>query len=447
MLGQKNKFIPPLGFRDIYNGDASLRDYIQNLLSHYFYLSNYKKLTLPSIERQSFFSSEIVGVHPWPGWHPKSLISLHLKGYQKDYESLPAEEIHCFLIPEGTTSVCRWLASRYKDITKAAAELNARPLRIFYTPNCFRNELLSKVSETKFREFVQVGVEFFGKSSVNADIEVIDMAINSLNSLGFDTKQLILRVSDVRIFNEVIKNIGISVNEANIIKELLDNVASARAKGLKSQLLRAVSKLDSYTSSILKNETHIEMCKLLYRSYPSLKDVELLVRYLGKEVLKEAQELVKFFRELGVQAKLDFGVVRSQDYYNKCTFQIDIQTKNGILAEVAGGGRYDLLINRVVNSKLNKSLVPATGYAYSLERIIAALKQQSLDTINKNMIIRADYEVDYVIFSNNLQSAYSLSNSLKKLGKVVEVIWKNNGFSPDDVLKSYPKKTEVIFLK
>ena len=65
---------------------------------------------------------------------------------------------------------------------------------------------------------------------------------------------------------------------------------------------------------------------------------------------------------------VDLAVIRSQEYYNKITFQADLHIGRSFIIETAGGGRYDHFINRLVGVNNNsKPIMPATGFAFPLK--------------------------------------------------------------------------------
>ena len=280
------KYEPTEGFRDYYGNSAHYQDYISNQLYSYYLLCGYKRVKVPTLEKQSFFSSEYVGTNPWPNWHPKSLFALTAKHFNKAYESKAATEERYFLIPELTTSVCRWLAS---EITQGNPEfVKGRPTKVFYAQPCFRNELTSKLSDTKFREFTQIGVEYFGLSNIEVDIEVLELLYKGLVKLGFKEKQIKIRINDVRLFNYLASIHELDITKQNIIKGLLDEIASYKARRQLIQLKYTTDKLLMHLKSFLPDKKKLDMWGYFLKAdYMTSKELESLYGIFPEEVLND----------------------------------------------------------------------------------------------------------------------------------------------------------------
>ena len=74
----------------------------------------------------------------------------------------------------------------------------------------------------------------------------------------------------------------------------------------------------------------------------------------------------------GVEYELDSRLVRGLDYYTKTAFEIKYSPL-GAQSAVAGGGRYDGLIEEIGGNP-----TPAVGFATGLERVLLALEKQGL---------------------------------------------------------------------
>ena len=96
-----------------------------------------------------------------------------------------------------TTSVARMAATK-----PAAGKL---PLRISYCGSAFRNE--ENFSQARQREFTQVGVELIGDNSVNADAEIIQIAIETFLKSGIKNFQIDL--GQVEFFKGLVEQTGL----------------------------------------------------------------------------------------------------------------------------------------------------------------------------------------------------------------------------------------------
>jgi histidyl-tRNA synthetase len=360
---------PIKGFSDITGLTAYRRHILAEKFRDLYLLNGYQEFEIPSLEYQTLFSSEFVGTNPWPGWHPRSLISVLVKDYSGAYEKQPIEENMLFLIPEGTASICRNILSQYKTDPKKFK--TGIPHKYFYISKCYRNELINELKGTKRREFTQIGIEYLGSNSIKADIEVFLLVIDGLRKIGFRKKDIRIRISDVRLFNELVEKEDLTDHQENKIKSLLDKLASQRASNqnfekTKEQLLQL------FTEYSLKN---LKAWKSLLHDYIDTEDLESFFNTFSKDILKCLKSLQENIpNKYKNNIVFDPAVVRGQDYYNSTIFQIDIITPDQNISEIGGGGRYDFFIDRLLgDDRKKKPSIPATGMAYSLERIYYAL--------------------------------------------------------------------------
>ena len=88
----------------------------------------------------------------------------------------------------------------------------------------------------------------------------------------------------------------------------------------------------------------------------------------------------KLLNAANVKFTVDDRLVRGLDYYTKTAFEIQYPPL-GAQSAVAGGGRYDGLIEEIGGSS-----TPAVGFAAGLERILVALELQNLLPASENQI-------------------------------------------------------------
>ena len=79
-----------------------------------------------------------------------------------------------------------------------------------------------------------------------------------------------------------------------------------------------------------------------------------------------------YLRDAGIPFALDARLVRGLDYYTKTAFEIQYAPL-GAQSAVAGGGRYDGLVEEIGGNP-----TPAVGFAIGLERVLLAMEKQGL---------------------------------------------------------------------
>ncbi|EDP5916157.1 histidine--tRNA ligase, partial [Campylobacter jejuni] len=101
-----------------------------------------------------------------------------------------------------------------------------------------------------------------------------------------------------------------------------------------------------------------------------LNDAPLLNQNLCSSCQKDFEILQSVLKENGVDFEVDSKLVRGLDYYSKTAFEF-ISDEIGAKAAIAGGGRYDRLIEY-----LDGKSGFGVGFAMGIERIIAILEQK-----------------------------------------------------------------------
>ncbi len=126
-----------------------------------------------------------------------------------------------------------WLALRY-DLTAPLARVAAQyrndlpmPYRRYAMGPVWRNE---KPGPGRFRQFYQCDADTVGASSVAADAEICAMLADTLEAVGIDNNDYIIRVNNRKVLNGVLE-----------AAELPDTDEHADARGI---VLRAIDKID-----------------------------------------------------------------------------------------------------------------------------------------------------------------------------------------------------------
>jgi histidyl-tRNA synthetase len=94
-----------------------------------------------------------------------------------------------------------------------------------------------------------------------------------------------------------------------------------------------------------------------------------LIDCLGDETRAHFDGLCKRLTEAGVPYKINPRLVRGLDYYNRTVFEW-VTTRLGAQGTIAGGGRYDTLVER-----LGGAATPACGFGIGLERVFLLMQE------------------------------------------------------------------------
>ncbi len=241
------------------------------------------------------------------------------------------------LRPEGTAGCVR-----------AVVEHNLTyngPQRLWYSGAMFRHE---NVQKGRQRQFHQIGVEAFGFESPEVDAEQIVMLARLWRALGIEDVELQINSIGDADERTQYRNVLIAYFEKHA--DLLDDDAKRR---LHANPLRI---LDS------KNPRMQTLCE----NAPKLIDT------LGAESRTHFDKLCALLTSAGVAFKINSRLVRGLDYYNRTVFEW-VTTKLGAQGTIAGGGRYDTLVER-----LGGKATPACGFGIGLERVFLLMQEYGI---------------------------------------------------------------------
>ncbi|NCM97394.1 MAG: histidine--tRNA ligase [Rhodobacterales bacterium] len=291
-----------------------------------------------------------------------------------------------------------WLALRY-DLTAPLARVAAQyrndlpsPYRRYAMGPVWRNE---KPGPGRFRQFYQCDADTVGAASVAADAEICAMLADALEVVGIPRGDYVVRVNNRKVLNGVMEAAGV-----------LDPADPSRFIHERGIVLRAIDKLDRLgpqgVRDLLGEGRKDESGDVTKGAGLNAQQAEVVLGFVaarrdtGAATLAQLRDLVQGsatgldgVSELETIAALlaaqgygpdriviDPSVVRGLGYYTgpvyeaELTFEIlDDKGRKRQFGSVAGGGRYDDLVERFTGQK-----VPATGVSIGVDRLLAALR-------------------------------------------------------------------------
>ncbi|MET3560704.1 histidyl-tRNA synthetase [Bartonella japonica] len=287
----------------------------------------------------------------------------------------------------------QWMSLRY-DLTAPLAryfaenfEVLPKPYRSYRFGFVFRNE---KPGPGRFRQFMQLDADIVGAPTVAADAEICMMAADSLEKLGIQHHDYVIRLNNRKILESVLALIGLGGNE-QVEKRLtvlraIDKLDKFGLEGVR--LLLGKGRLDEsgdFTKGAELKDKEIDcILALLTAEAETAEETLDALRGVihhdpqGLEGIRELEEMQKIFTANGAQnrIKIDPSVVRGLEYYTgpvfEATLLFDVFNDEGqkvVFGSVGGGGRYDGLVARFRGEN-----IPATGFSIGISRLIAALQ-------------------------------------------------------------------------
>jgi len=232
-----------------------------------------------------------------------------------------------------------------------------------------------EIRKDRFREFWQCDVDTVGSNSMQADAEILAVAVKALENLGF-------------------KKFLINLNNRKVLFGLIELIQAPKEK--RFDIFRTIDKLDKFgketiedelKSAGLTDEQILKLFKLItLEGKPAsvLEKGEKILKQtkIGLEGLRELKEIVNISKNYGFDDKIviDFSLARGLDYYTGPIFEI-LDTSGKNIGSLAGGGRYDELIELFGGRP-----TPATGISLGIERIIEVMNQEKMFDLPKTKV-------------------------------------------------------------
>jgi ATP phosphoribosyltransferase regulatory subunit len=245
------------------------------------------------------------------------------------------------LRPEMTTSVARLVTTHLRG--------RPLPLRVAYAGQVFRG---SETGSGRLREFPQVGCELIGAGTLEADAEIVAMAVEALVASGVPGGSVSL--GHVGFLRGMLAGLALPEEEDREVRAFLyqkDFVG-----------LRAV--LDRYGVPPARADA---LAQLPILSGPSaISDARRLAGTVESEqVLRDLEDLTGMLAAYGVGdiVRVDLSIVRDFEYYTGIVFE---GNTSALGFPLLGGGRYDRLLEEFGAS------YPATGFAVRVDRVLAS---------------------------------------------------------------------------
>ncbi len=322
---KNNKFQSVKGFYDILPEFTPLWQKLEDTARHVLSQYGYRNIRMPIVEPTDLFIRS-VGEHT-------DIVEKEMYSWD---DALNGDRLT--LRPEGTAGCVR-------AVVEHSLTYNG-PQRLWYTGPMFRHE---NVQKGRQRQFHQIGVEAFGFYGPDVDAEQIILLARLWRALG---------IADVEL---QLNSIGDAEERAEFRKSLI------------AYFEQHADLLDEDA----KRRLHSNPLRILDSKNPRMQDMiegaPKLIDCLGDETRAHFAGLCKQLDAAGIEYKLNSRLVRGLDYYNRTVFEW-VTTKLGSQGTIAGGGRYDSLVQR-----LGGESTPACGFGIGLERVFLLMQEYGVE--------------------------------------------------------------------
>ena len=368
----------PKGTRDWFPEEFKIRQYIFNTWRKVCRRYAYEEYLTPLVENAAIYrakSGEDVG--------GQELLT---------FKDLGGRELS--IRPEMTPSISRMVSKIYSTETK--------PIRYFSVANFMRNE---KPQRGRNREFWQLNCDIFGCSSLAADIELMQIALDIMLE-----------------FKAPLNSFKLALNSRALIDELMNLISSNKLEPeARMQLIRTLDKWAKLSKADLNSrlvdlgllESDIKTIES-FMNASSLDDlIEKIPKLSSTQAYLDIKQVIDRLGDLGYGESIVFrpDVIRGFDYYDGIVFEVfDMHPDNK--RAMFGGGRYNGLAEI-----FGEKNFPAVGFAPGDETFRLFL--ESWDLLDIEAISKEEICYIPLLDQGLALETNKLASSLRSQGKRV----------------------------
>jgi histidyl-tRNA synthetase len=314
-----DRFQAPRGTADALPAEAAARERVERVAQQLLERAGYSRIETPVFEDTELFAR---GVGGSTDIVRKEMFTFEDQGGRS-----------ITLRPEATASIAR-------AYLEHGMQKLPQPVKLWWFGPLFRHE---RPQAGRFRQFTQLDAEVIGSDSPLVDAELI---------LLLDELLRTLEVPDLTLH---LGSLGSPEARAEYRAELIaylreheEELARDVRERIDENPLRAFDSKDESTQAVMAGAP------------------TMLERLEGDDA-EHFAAVRRLLDQAGLSYELDGTMVRGLDYYTRTVFEFHCG-RLGAQSQVAGGGRYDRLIEL-----LGGPPTPANGWAAGVERILLAI--------------------------------------------------------------------------
>jgi len=228
----------------------------------------------------------------------------------------------------------------------------AKPVKWFGLDRMWRYEAPQK---GRNREFYQLSVELFGSDKPEADAEVINLAISCLKAFGISAADVRVRINNRKLLEGMVR--GITGSDAESVVRVIDKKNKITPQQFVDELFDCG--LDQEQADRIA-----QLCELSGDVLSQLRKMNLSDE--AKKGLAELEAVLSMLPKDWVE--VDISLARGLAYYSGTVFEVF--DRKGELRAIAGGGRYDNLVELFGGSP-----EPATGFGMGYSTLSLLLQK------------------------------------------------------------------------
>lgn len=220
------------------------------------------------------------------------------------------------LRPDATIPIAKIVSSKYDNEDEI--------IKLCYLTTIFREY---KSPKNYGRDFLQGGVEFFGKDSSEIDFEVIELSTKMLKDIGFDNIQV--DIGNISYQESFFESLNLEYKVEKELKELIER--------------KNISDINKFLEKTKLSKSDREFIEILPNLFGKFEDIiDIIKKYAKndemKNAIKRVEEIYNLINKfnLNIDINLDFSFTNSLNYYTDLIFKV---YAGSLHVPVVSGGR------------------------------------------------------------------------------------------------------------
>ncbi|MDR7594825.1 MAG: histidine--tRNA ligase, partial [Armatimonadota bacterium] len=242
------------------------------------------------------------------------------------------------LRPEGTAGVVR-------AYVEHGMHTWPQPVKLYYVAEMFRYD---RPQAGRYRQHTQFGAEVLGVAEPAADVDVLSLAVRTLQALG---------LREVRVHLNSVGDPKCRPGYLQVFREYFQAHYDRLDEDSRRRLV---------TNPLRILDSKVEQTREIARGAPRMLD------YLCPDCRAHFDAVRRHLEILGIAVEVDPLIVRGLDYYTRTAAEVHYP-KLGAQSTLFGGGRYDGLAE-----VLGGPATPGVGFGMGLERVLMVLEEEGL---------------------------------------------------------------------
>jgi histidyl-tRNA synthetase len=347
-MATKINTAPPRGTRDVLPDEVELRDAATQRILAVYRSYGFRRIETPALESLALLAGS-------GGGENEKLIYKILKRGEDLEAALRADGrdlADLGLRFDLTVPLARYYAENHAQLPD--------PLKAIQIGPVWRAE---RPQKGRYRQFTQCDIDVLGAAAPLVEIELILATCEALRA-AFGLPELTVRINDRRILSRIARHCGFAEGEEGGFFITFDKLDKVGAEGVLAELreaqrdARAIERFETLLPALQKGDLSLDAL----RTALGARD-EAAFEWLSTIITATAHAL-----PAGARVQFDPTLVRGMGYYTGTIFEVVMP---GFSGSVAGGGRYDRMVGKLLGRD-----VPACGFSIGFERLVGILGER-----------------------------------------------------------------------